>query len=193
MAMPQQNPQPSSVPRWLTIGRVGWALAAFFIILWGLLLTQTNRMRGEIVRSRDQVTTLSRDLATERRWSVILNSPSMRTASFTPTPDADPSLRARAVLDPTSRRAVLVFDRFSAPSGQVYEVWALHGTSPTPLGRIKPDQDGRMVMRIDDVGNPDDLSAFTISLEPDSPTPPGTPDTPREPAGPIVMFGSLGG
>jgi len=172
---------------------VGWALAAFFIILWGLLLTQTNHMRGEIVRSRDQVTTLSRDLATERRWSVILNSPSMRTASFTPTPDADPSLRARAVLDPTSRRAVLVFDRFSAPSGQVYEVWALHGTSPTPLGRIKPDENGRMVMRIDDVGNPDDLSAFTISLEPDSPTPPGTPGTPREPAGPIVMFGSLGG
>jgi len=104
MAMPQQNPQPPSFPRWLTLGRVGWALAAFFIILWGLLLTQTNHMRGEIVRSRDQVTTLSRDLATERRWSVILNSPSMRTASFTPTPDADPSLRARAVLLVTSEK-----------------------------------------------------------------------------------------
>src|SRR5258705_10031925 len=122
MAMPQQNPPPPSFPRWLTIGRVGWALAAFFIILWGLLLTQTNRMRGEIVRSRDQVTTLSRDLATERRWSVILNSPSMRTASFTPTPHADPPPRAPAALHPTSRRPGLVFDPLSAPSGQGYEV-----------------------------------------------------------------------
>src|SRR5258705_5665993 len=103
MAMPQQNPPPPSFPRWLTLGRVGWALAAFFIILWGLLLTQTNHMRGEIVRSRDQVTTLSRDLATERRWSGILHSPSLRTASFTPTPDAAPSPRARAALHAHSR------------------------------------------------------------------------------------------
>jgi hypothetical protein len=172
---------------------VGWALAAFFIVLWGLLLSQTNRMRGEVIRSRDQMTNLSRDLASERRWSVILSSPAMRTANFTSTPDADPSLRARAVMDPQSRRAVLVFDRFSAPSGQVYEVWALHGTSPTPLGRIQPDENGRAVMRIEDVGSPDDLNAFTISLEPDSPTPSGTPGTPREPAGPIVMIGNLGG
>jgi len=173
--------------------RLGWGLAAFFVLLWALLLVQTNRMHGEIVRSRDQVTTLSSDLASERRWSVILSSPTMRTASFTPTPDADPSLRARAVLDPKSRRAVLVFDRFSAPSGQVYEVWALHGVSPTSLGRINPDKDGRAVMKINDVGDPDDLTAFTISLEPESPTPAGTPGTPREPAGPIVMIGSLGG
>ena len=176
-----------------TLSRLGWGLAAFFVLLWALLLVQTNRMRGEIVRSRDAVTMLKRDLAAERRWSVILSSPSMRTASFTPTPDADPSLRARAVLDPKSRRAVLVFDRFSAPTGQVYEVWALHGTSAYPLGPIKPDPNGRAVMKIDDVGDPDDLTAFTISLEPDSPTPAGTPGTPREPAGPIVMIGSLGG
>src|SRR5258708_39229569 len=91
MAMPQQNPPPPSFPRWLTIGRVGWALAGFFIILWGLLLTQTNHMRGEIVRSRDQVTTLSRDLATERRRAGSTNSPPIRPPAFIPTPATQPS------------------------------------------------------------------------------------------------------
>jgi hypothetical protein len=195
---PQQRPQPSpnqmsSLLRLVTVSRMGWALAAFFVLLWALLLAQTNRMRGEVAHSRDQVTMLSRDLAKERRWSVILSSPSMRTASFTPTPDADPSLRARAVVDPKSRRAVLVFDRFSAPAGQVYEVWALHGNAPSALGRIQPDASGRAVMRVEDVGDPDDLNAFTISLEPEGPAPAGLPGAAREPAGPIVMIGSLGG
>src|SRR5258705_12393590 len=111
MAMPQQNPPPPSFPRWLTLGRVGWALAAFFIILWGLLLTQTNRMRGEIVRSRDQVTTLSRDLATERRWSGILYSPSMSTAYIPATPVDPPSHLSRDRLHPHLRRAERVFSR----------------------------------------------------------------------------------
>src|SRR5258708_37249749 len=96
MAMPQQNPPPPSFPRWLTIGRVGWALAAFFIILWGLLLTQTNRMRGEIVRSRDQMTTLSRDLATERRGARVPNLPPLGPGSVPPTPPAHPSPPAPA-------------------------------------------------------------------------------------------------
>ena len=172
-----------------TFTRLGWALATFFVLLWGILLGQTNRLRGEVARSRDQVATLSRDLASERRWSVILSSPSMRTASFTQTPDADPALRARAVLDPKSRRAVLVFENFKAPAGRAYEVWALHGNEAVPMGRVATDPDGRAVMRVNDVGNPDDLSAFTISLENEAPPPSGV----REPSGPIVMIGSLGG
>jgi len=141
-----------------------------------------------------------RDLAAERRWSTILSSTSMRTASFTLTPDADAGLRARAVMDPVSRRAVLVLEKFRAPGGKSYELWALHGNTPVALGRIQTDARGNAVLRIQDVGDPADLSAFAISLEPDvgsgaSPAPAvgaAAPGAAREPTGPIVMIGSLG-
>ena len=179
-------------PAWdhrATVTRLGWALAAFFVLLWGILLAETNHLRGEMTKSRDRITALSRDLASERRWSVILSSPSMRTASFTLTPDADPALRARAVVDPRTRRAVVVFENFQAPAGRVYELWALHGNTPTALGRVRSDPSGRAVMRVENIGETEDLSAFTISLESDAPPAGGA----REPAGTIVMIGSLGG
>lgn len=179
-------------PAWdhrATVARLGWALATFFVLLWGILLAETNHLRGEVAKSRDQVATLSKDLSSERRWSVILSSPSMRTAAFTPTPDADPALRARAVVDPVTRRAVVVFDHFVAPPGRAYELWALHGNTPVALGRVSADPGGRAVMRVENIGDTEDLSAFTISLESDALPGGGA----REPAGTIVMIGSLGG
>jgi hypothetical protein len=199
---PQPSPAPAQAPARpiLTLSRLGWALAAWFIVLTGILLTHTNRLSGDLARSRDRVTILSRDLAAERRWSTILSSTSMRTASFTLTPDADAGLRARAVMDPVSRRAVLVLENFQAPGGKRYELWALHGNTPATLGPIRTDARGNAVLRIEDVGDPSDLSAFAISLEPDAGA--GTPPAPdagsalpgaaREPTGPIVMIGSLG-
>jgi len=182
----------SDQPAWdhrATVTRLGWALAAFFVLLWGILLAETSHLRAEVAKTRDQATSLSRDLASERRWSVILSSPSMMTASFTRTPDADPALRARAVLDPRTHRAVVVFENFQAPAGRVYELWALHGNTPVALGRVQADPGGRAVMRVENIGEPSDLSALTISLESDAPAGGGA----REPAGTIVMIGSLGG
>ena len=44
-------------------------------------------------------------------------------------------------------------------------------------------------MRVENIGEPSDLSALTISLESDAPPGGGA----SEPAGTIVMIGSLGG
>jgi len=178
-----------------TLSRLGWGLALWFIVLTGILLMHANRLSKELASSSDRVTGLSRDLAAERRWSTILSSTSMRTASFTLTPDADPGLRARAVMDPVSRRAVLVLENFEAPSGKSYELWALHGNTPATLGKIRTDPHGNAVLRIQDVGEPSDLSAFAISLEAEGGTPGASvsvlPGAAPEPTGPIVMIGSL--
>ena len=64
-------------------------------------------------------------------------------------------------------------------------VWALHGSSPTSLGAVRPDPNGRAVLRVEDVGDPTTLTALTVSLEPDA-----APVT--EPTGPILMIGSFG-
>jgi hypothetical protein len=168
----------------------GWALAACLLVVLWILHAKAEATKRDLARSSERVTSLSHDLAMERRWSTILSSTSMRTASFTPTPDADPGLRARAVMDPGTRRAVLVFDNFKAPDGHAYEVWAFHGSTPAAMGRVRADAEGRAVMRIEDVGDPNDLTAFAISLEAEGGA--TTPAT-NEPAGPIVMIGSLGG
>jgi len=195
--MPEMRPQ-KPAPGAL-ISYAGWVVAVAFLVVLLLAHSRATRAKSELSRVQGQVTGLTRDLAAERRWSVILSSPSMRTANFTRTADADPGLRARAVLDPGSRRAVLVFENFKAPDGHVYELWALHGVTPASLGRIRTDPGGSAVVRIEDVGDPGDLTAFTISLEVDGPTAPPPSAVPgeappaREPAGPIVMIGSLGG
>jgi len=172
---------------------VGWALAACLLIVLGIFHARADTLKRDLARTSARVDSLSRDLAAERRWSTILSSTAMRTAAFTLTPDADPGLRARAVMDPGTRRAVLVFDHFKAPDGHAYEVWAFHGSTPAALGRVRADAEGRAVMRIEDVGDPDDLTAFAISLEAEGGTSAPATSAPSEPTGPIVMIGSLGG
>jgi len=192
-AMPPEKKSPTAL-----LTYAGWAVAAAFLLVLWIAHSRATRVKSDLTRVQGQVTGLTRDLAAERRWSVILSSSSMRTASFSRTPDADPGLRARAVMDPGSRRAVLVFENFKAPDGHSYELWALHGVTPASLGRIRTDPAGSAVMRIEDVGDPGDLTAFTISLESDGAAPapstmPGEPPPAREPSGPIVMIGSIGG
>jgi hypothetical protein len=182
------GPALATKPRWTTLLRLGWALAACFILVTGILVGTTNRLREQVGRARDQVSTLSRDLDAERRWAAVLAAPGARVASFTLTPAGQADLRARATVDPATRRALLVFENFTAPSGHDYELWALRGNTPQALGLIRPDASGRAVLRIEDAGDASSLSAFAVSLEPAG----GAP-TPNAPTGPVVMIGALGG
>ena len=174
--------------RWAPLRRLGWALAACLLLATAILLTTTNHLRRELKRARDQAQSLSRDLDAERRWAAVLASPSARAASFSLTPAGEAELRARATVDPETHRAILVFENFKAPSGRDYELWALRGNTPVSLGLIRSEPGGRVVLRIEDIGDPATLTAFAVSLEPEG----GSP-TPNEPSGPIVMIGSLGG
>ena len=79
----------------------------------------------------------------------------------------------------------MVLENFVAPQGKAYELWALHGNTPKMLGRVASDARGHAVIRVENVGDPDDLSAFTISLE-------DAAAATSEPTGTIVMIGSLG-
>ena len=168
--------------------RLGWALAACFILVSGILVTTMNRLRNELARAHDQVTALSRDLEVERRWAAVLAAPGARVATFSLTPAGQAELRARATVDPNTRRALLVFENFKAPSGHDYELWALRGNTPWALGLIRPDASGRAVLRIEDVGDFSALNAFAVSLEPEG----GAP-TPNAPTGPVVMIAGMGG
>jgi hypothetical protein len=189
----------------------GWALAACLLVATVILLAKASRLRSELARTNVRVANLSLAIESERSWAVALATPGVLTASFTLTPSGDTALRARATVDPATRRALLVFQNFKTPSGHVYELWALRGNTPISLGSIRPDSNGRAVIRVPDMGDTATLTAFAISLEPETAAPSApAPDKPapdasapstvepdaadlKEPTGPIVMIGSLGG
>ena len=173
---------------WSILPRLGWALAACFIIVTAVLVFTTNRLRGELAGSQAQVASLTRDLEIERSWAAVVAAPGARATSFSLTPDGAAELRARATYDPGTRRAVLVFENFKAMAGRDYQLWALRGNTPAALGLIRGDESGRAVMRVEEVGDPATLTAFAISLEPSG----GSP-TPNGPTGPLVMLAGIGG
>jgi len=168
--------------------RLGWALAACFIMVTGVLVFTTNRLRTELARSQARVAGLTRDLEIERGWAAVIAAPGARAASFSLTPDGAAELRARATYDPGTRRAVLVFENFRTMAGYDYQLWALRGNTPASLGLIRGDDHGRAVLRLEEVGDPATLTAFAISLEPTG----GAP-TPDAPTGPLVMLAGMGG
>ena len=95
-------------------------------------------------------------------------------------------LHARATFDPRSRRAVFVFENLQPPPGKVFELWAIVDQTPLSLGVIRTDEQGRGVLKIENVGDPNRLVAFAVSLE----NPGGSPNH-KAPSGPIVLMGKI--
>jgi len=165
--------------------RLGWALAVCFLLVTAILVWTTNRLRAQLAASRASAESLTKELGAERRWKGVYTSPNARLATFVLTPSADPALKARAVVDYDSRRAVVVCQRFKTQSPYTYVLWALRGNTPFALGEVKPDGAGNAVLRVEDVGDPATLSAFAVTLEPQGSS------VPAAPQGPIVMIGAI--
>jgi len=166
----------------------GWAAAACLAVAVLVFARATWRLRDELAGGQQALAALEQRLLESERWAAVLSAPSARVASLAPTPEGNADLRARATLDPATRRAVVVFENFQAPSGRDYELWVIRGAAPASLGVIEADENGRAVVRVEDVGDPATIEAFAVSLEPSG----GSP-TPTAPTGPVVMVGALGG
>ncbi len=168
-----------------------WALAAAAVILAITTATtwkSAQTLQLEIDQRQRQIADLSQQLADEKRWTSVLAAPNAEAASFALTPAGAKELKARAIYDPGTRRAVIVFDNFGAPSGRDYQLWALRGQGVASLGLIKADENGHAVLRLENVGDPKELAGFAVSLEPVG----GSPN-PTAPTGPVVMAAKFGG
>ena len=176
------GPRPPSWASW------GWAAAAAVLALVSAIQWDAaERMRAALDKEQAQLAEAERRLADERRWAAVMSAPDARLAELQITPAGVKALRARAVFDPRSRSAVLVFENFAAPSGKAYELWAMRPDGVASLGMIHADAEGKATMRIENLGAPDTLQGFAVSLESEG----GSPN-PRAPSGPVVMAGKLG-
>jgi len=171
---------------WMT-----WGLAAAACLgaVFGALEWRNATLRGrELAAAREELARLNAQLEDERRWAAVLTAPRAVTVQLAATPDGAPNLGARATYDPETRRALVVFSNFAAPTGNDYQLWAILKSGPSSLGLIRADSTGHAVVRLADAGDPASLAAFAVSLEKEG----GAPTT-TAPAGPVVMVGKLGG
>lgn len=182
------RPERPARARW---GWVTWGLAAAacLIAVVGVLERQEATRRGrELTAAREELARLQARLDEERRWADVLTAPRAVTVQLAATPDGSPNLGARATYDPETRRALVVFSNFTAPTGNDYQLWAILKTGPSSLGLVRADSTGHAVVRLADAGDPASLAAFAVSLEKEG----GAPTT-TAPAGPVVMVGKIGG
>ena len=167
---------------------LAWAAAAAALaVVSGIQWNAAERLRADLADQRRQLVEAQQQLAEERRWAAVMAAPGARVAELAITPDGLQALRARAVFDPRTRGAVLVFENFAAPAGKDYQLWALRDGGVASLGLIQADAAGRATMRLENVGDPDTLGGFAVSLEAAG----GSPN-PNAPTGPVVMAGRFG-
>jgi anti-sigma-K factor RskA len=172
----------------------GWAAAAAVLAVSAVVSWQSSmRLQAEVETARRQLGEQQRQLADrqkqlddERRWSALLEQSATRVVDLDLTPQGTAVLRARAIVDPGTRRAIIVFTNFTPPAGADYQLWALRDGKPESLGLVRADASGRAMVRIDDIGDPAHLQAFAVSLEKAGGSHSAGPE------GPVVMLGKLG-
>lgn len=174
----------------------GWAAAAAVLAVTSVALWRvTDRLNGELIAARQSLDTQrqelvekDRQIAEQQRWSELMAGAGARFVDLQLTPDGNAVLKARAIYDPQSRRAMILFTNFTPPVGSDYELWALRDGQPASLGVIHADADGRALMKLPDTGDPAHLGAFAVSLEKA-----GGSSSRTAPEGPVVMVGKLAG
>ena len=188
--IPMRPRRQASISTW------GWAAAAAVLAVTSIVTWRASeRLRGELVSAQQQLEAQRQQLAEKQqqldeaqRWSALLEGEGTRVVDLQLTPQGSAILRARAVYDPRTHRAVIVFTNFTPPSGADYQLWALRGGHPESLGLIRSDATGRAVVKLPDLGDATGLDAFAVSLEKT-----GGSTSPAGPEGPVVMVGKLGG
>jgi anti-sigma-K factor RskA len=142
-----------------------------------------RELAARLEAQQREILVLSESLATQSELMRILATPRLLTASLAPQTGRTGS--ARVVVDPDSGEAALVISELPPiASEQVYELWAIRGEgAPEPAGLFVGEGASRTV-RLPDVADPTQVTAFAVSIEPAG----GSP----QPTGPIVLIGTVG-
>lgn len=172
-----------------------WAIGGGVVLLlaigFGVMrLTggQVNHLRKEIASNSEVITGLNQQLQDAQMWAATYESPEARTARLVSTSRSDVTLHARALYDPRSERALIVFSDLRAPRGKVYQLWSIEGPRYTSLGVINTDSQGRAAVRVLKAGDANRLTDFGVTLEKA-----GGSSSPHSPNGPLVMIGHVEG
>jgi len=185
--LPQMPPRPRPA-RHAPWGLV-WGLAVFGLLFLGLNFwnwQRANTLLKERDDARAEASRLNQQLDDAQRTVAVVLAPDAKLAVLLPTPESNQQQRGTGYFDPATGNAIIAFRNMEGQQAHDYELWALHGPTPTSLGLLHVDPNGNAVMNLKGVADPSHLSAFAVSLEPTG----GSKSA--GPSGPVVLVGSIG-
>jgi len=182
-ALPRFNPPPRVVA---LVAGVGMGLAVLAVFGAWHYRDLARYWHAEAMANSKVISGLNDQLQDAILWGGMFTDYDMRVVQLASPPRADTYQSARALYDVRDRRALFVFDDLAAaPAGNTYRVWAVQGTRWRAVATFARRERGRAVVRVVDAGDPNDVTDFAVTLEPqDAPTADG-------PAGTVVMRGPV--
>jgi hypothetical protein len=179
---------PTSLRAWMAISGACLLVALVFAVIAWNFASQAKRMHDEVGGGTEVITRLNEQLQDAKLWGELFTLPDARMATLESTSRAEATMRARAVYDPRSQRALMVFSGLRAPRGKAFQLWSIEGPHLSSLGIIKADGQGRAVVRVEQAGDPNRLTDFGVSLEDE-----GGSSSSTGPVGPLVLVGKIEG
>lgn len=133
-----------------------------------------------VVMLADRTSDLEAELAGAQEIVDVVTQPDMQVVEL----ESPPGTQARLLHGREGDQAALVLDGLEDVSDEeAYQLWVMHGDTPTPDRVFRPDEGGRAIVSLEsDVGNAD---AVAVTVEPR-----GGSDAPT---GEIIMQGAFGG
>jgi hypothetical protein len=186
VARRQAAPAPPAM--WMAISGASILMALLAIGVAWHFAGEAKHAHGDMTGSTQVIAGLNQQLEDAQTWGGLFTLPDTRTATLQSTARSETILRARAIYDPRSQRALLVFNGLRTPDGKAFQLWAIEGPRLTSLGVIKTDEEGRAIVRVEDAGDPNRLTDFGVSLENA-----GGSSSNTAPSGPMVMIGKIEG
>ena len=101
--------------------------ATWMWLIFVLLILSSVIAWFMVARMQLQLMAGAQNVERESIWFDVATAPGSRFALITPTPFGYPDLRGRAIYDPQTRRAILVFEKLVQPENQEYVLWAVEG------------------------------------------------------------------
>lgn len=114
-----------------------------------------------VVMLADRTSELESELADAQALMEVVSQPDMRVVDL----DSPQGTQARLLHGQDGERAALVLDGLDeVPPEKAYQLWVMHGETPSPDRVFRPDEDGQAIVSVEhDVGRAD---AVAVTVEP---------------------------
>lgn len=185
LSMEQRRPKGRS--RLIVLTGLGWATAAGFCLVAGLLLRDRQNLRTDLAAQDSEIARLNAGAASAHQLMDALTDPgamrvSMRIPAM-PRPPVEPS--GGVTYNPQKGSLIFLASNLGGlEEYKAYELWIIpaDNSAPIPAGTFHPDGAGNASVVMPDLPRGISAKAFGVTIEPEGGS--------QSPTMPLVMFGN---
>lgn len=175
--------------RWV---RLSWGFALAAIIIGSVFSLYTRSLVNEIAVLENNIRIsgavigdLQTKLADKERLLQVIEAPQVRLVQLNGAEPA-PESSGRVYFDPGTQDAIFIAHNLSQPpSDKDYQLWMIKGAEKIDAGVFTTDADGKVILQLKTISDPESIAAFAVTLEPKG----GVP----QPTGQIHLLGTTEG